>query len=245
MTMSDILQYDGLVYWNPLGAQRIEHVLDLMSLEADDRVLEIGCGRAELALRLVERFGVRATIVDRSQHALDLARAAIAQRTPGAAFEVVCRDAREFSGQTGEFAAIACVGGPRVAGDLRESWRTLLDWLRPGGWLLAGEGFWQQTPDADYLAATGIPEDELYRHWEHIALAREFGATVLFSCVSSRAEWDEFEGRIMFNVERHAARHPDDPEVAAMLARRRTFYDAQQRWGRGTMGFALYLLRKP
>lgn len=245
MSASDILQYDGLAYWSPLSAQRVEQVLELLALEAGDPVLDIGCGRGELALRLIERFGVRATLVDRSRAALDAARAAVASRVPAADIELVCCDAREFPGQVGAFAAIACVGGPRVASGLRESWHTLIDWLRPGGWLIAGESFWQQSPDPDYLAATGIPEADLGRHWQHLALARALGAPVLYSCVTSRAEWDEFEGRILFNVERHAANHPDDPEVGAMLARRRAFYDAQQRWGRETMGFALYLLRKP
>jgi len=47
------------------------------------------------------------------------------------------------------------------------------------------------------------------------------------------------------NVERYVLDHPDDPDAAAMRKRIRTWRDGYLRWGRTTMGFALYLHRKP
>ncbi|MHC4925387.1 MAG: SAM-dependent methyltransferase, partial [Planctomycetota bacterium] len=59
-----------------------------------------------------------------------------------------------------------------------------------------------------------------------------------------REEWDGFEGRILENRERWCAAHPDDEDARAALERSRSWNDAQQRWGRDTMGFALYLFKK-
>ena len=44
-------------YCNPISAAKIERLLDLLPLDESSRVLDLGCGRAELALRIIERFG--------------------------------------------------------------------------------------------------------------------------------------------------------------------------------------------
>ncbi|HET8831838.1 MAG TPA: class I SAM-dependent methyltransferase, partial [Casimicrobiaceae bacterium] len=46
-------------YCNPISAAKIERLLDLLPLDASSRVLDLGCGRAELALRIIERYGAR------------------------------------------------------------------------------------------------------------------------------------------------------------------------------------------
>ena len=43
-------------YCNPIEAAKIERLLDLLPLDETSRVLDLGCGRAELALRIIERF---------------------------------------------------------------------------------------------------------------------------------------------------------------------------------------------
>ena len=44
-------------YCNPISAAKVERLLDLLPLDETSRVLDLGCGRAELALRIIERFG--------------------------------------------------------------------------------------------------------------------------------------------------------------------------------------------
>ena len=61
-------------YCNPISAAKIERMLDLLPLEESSRVLDLGCGRAELALRIIERFGARVMAIDNSSLMLDAAR---------------------------------------------------------------------------------------------------------------------------------------------------------------------------
>ena len=46
-------------YCNPISAAKVERLLDLLPLDASSRVLDLGCGRAELSLRIIERFSCR------------------------------------------------------------------------------------------------------------------------------------------------------------------------------------------
>src|SRR4029434_5429577 len=61
-------------YCNPISASKIERLLDLLPLDEGSRVLDLGCGRAELSLRIIERFGSTVVAVDRSSLMLDQAR---------------------------------------------------------------------------------------------------------------------------------------------------------------------------
>ena len=44
------------VYCNPFAPERIERIIELLRLAPDDRAVDFGCGKAELAIRLIERF---------------------------------------------------------------------------------------------------------------------------------------------------------------------------------------------
>ena len=63
-------------YCNPLSAAKFERLLDLLPLEATSRVLDLGCGRAELALRIIERFGSTVIALDHSPYMLDAVHSA-------------------------------------------------------------------------------------------------------------------------------------------------------------------------
>ncbi len=244
MSHSDIWHYRGLAHWGPVSSARIDRLVSLMTLPAGGRVLDLGCGQGELLLALVDRYRVRAVGVDRSSHALDRARAAFAARAPEAAVELVCCEAEQYQPDEPWFEGVCWMGGPYLGGDFAHTVATLAGWLRPGGWLLCGNGFWIVPPPADYLEATGMRAEELTDHWGNLVAGRRAGLRLAYTAQSCRDEWDEFEGTILYNAERQAAEHPDDPDPDGRLEQRRRWNDAQQRWGREVMGFACYLFRK-
>jgi SAM-dependent methyltransferase len=71
------------------------------------------------------------------------------------------------------------------------------------------------------------------------------GFVSMDALVATRAGGDRFEDTIHAHHEAHARAHPDDVDVAAMLARKRAWHDAQCRWGRAVMGFAVDVFLKP
>jgi SAM-dependent methyltransferase len=240
---SDVWHYQGLTHWGPVSAARIERLVDRMRLAPGARALDLGCGGGALLLALVERHRVAAVGVDRSPHALDLARAAFAARAPEAAVEWVRAEAADYQ-PAAAFDAVCWLGGPYLGGDFAATLSRLAGWLGPGGYLLAGQGFWRSPPPAEYLAATGLAADELFDHPGNLAAGARAGLRLLYTGVSSRDEWDEFEGTILYNAEQYAVDHRDAPDPDGRLEARRRWNHAQQRWGREVMGFGCYLFRR-
>jgi len=123
--------------------------------------------------------------------------------------------------------------------------RALHDLTRPGGLVLVGDGFWAQEPTPQYFAALGTPAFEQNDHAGNIEAAMACGLRPLYSTISSRDEWDEFEWLYRYAMEQHRHEHGLSQEHEEQLELRPGFLMAQLRWGRDMMGFALYLLRRP
>jgi hypothetical protein len=103
---------------------------------------------------------------------------------------------------------------------------------------------WRAPPPPAYLQATGLPADAFTDLDALLAAGRDAGLSLRERAVSDRAAWDRFEGGVHAAVERYAAAHPDEPGLADELARRRRWHEAQLRWGRDAMGFALMLWQR-
>jgi SAM-dependent methyltransferase len=234
---SDVSHYDGLTYWGPTSEARMEAILDLVDLPAGATALDVGCGRAELLVRLVERYGVEAIGIDKSAAALAQARAEFETRAPDAGVSLLELEVSEYAPEPGSLDFISFLGGPFVGDSYPSTVRAFAEWLAPGGLLLSGHGFWMREPEPAYLEATGLPHDTLTDHTSNIECGYGAGFDVLYVSVSTRDEWDEFEGRIHYNRQMV----PGDPEL---MEEKQRWFDAQQRWGRDTMGFALYLFKK-
>ena len=199
MPRSDVMHYEGLTYWSPLAPAKVEVVLDLVHVETESTALDLGCGRAEWLLRLAELYGAHGTGVDASEDALAAAREAAAARGVAARVDFVRGDATTFAASPASYDVVSWLGGPYLGATFETTLETLVGWTRPGGQILVGHGFWEQSPDPDYLAATGIDAAEFGSHADTIALARKLGLRLLYTTVSNRDEWDEFEGRILAN----------------------------------------------
>ncbi len=239
-----IVAHGDLALWNPLPAAETFALVDSLDVAASARALDVGCGRAELLIRLLARTGASGVGVDSSPHAVALARAAAAGRVPSSRLELreAPFDAMQFADASFDLAL--CVGATHAAGGLRETLRALRRLLVPGGLAIVGEGHWRREPDAEYLEAIGATRDELLDHAGNVAVARAEGFDVARTLDSSTADFDEYETAYAANVERWAAARPDDADAGAYLARIRSWRAAYLRWGRETLGFALHLLRR-
>jgi hypothetical protein len=113
--------------------------------------------------------------------------------------------------------------------------------LAPGGRVLLGDGFWDAAPTEAALTALVAGPEDFPDLAGLVTLAVYHGYVVVHGHVSTLVEWDEYEWKYCRSIERYAREQPDDADVPQMLERIRHWRDAYLRWGRETLGFAVYL----
>ena len=118
-----------------------------------------------------------------------------------------------------------------------------MELTKPGGYVLLGEGYWKKEPEQSYLDAFGGSRDELLSFPQTIESALAAGLSPVWTSVSSERDWDHYEGRYRFAMSRFLTENPTDPEFEAFRQRSESWYNAYLRWGRETMGFALFLFQ--
>jgi cyclopropane fatty-acyl-phospholipid synthase-like methyltransferase len=240
------IAHGGHRYYSPLSPAKAAALARMLALSAGDRVLDIGCGRAQFLLEVVAAHpAVHGVGVDRNAAFIACARAAAVEAGVADRTTLLAAPVAEAVRADGRFAAVVCMGSSQAVGTFPEALAWAARALSPGGTALFADGYWKQPPAPDYLDVLGATADEMLTHADNAAAARAAGFRVLATTTSSDDEWDEYEGLYCAAVERHVDTHPDDPDAAAMAARIRRWHDAYLRWGRATLGFGFYLLLKP
>jgi SAM-dependent methyltransferase len=232
-------------YCNPLSPTKIERLLDLLPLDESSRVLDLGCGRAELALRIIERFGSTVLAIDNSSYMLDAARERAEWTGALGKLHLDGMDIRDFQADPETFHLTVMLGAGGIPGGMPGICRQLKTWTRSGGYVLIGEGYWLRRPSSEYLAILGGPDAQFLDHRGNVQAGVEAGLVPMHAVTASADEWDEYEWRYCRSVERYVREQPDDPDARWMLERSRRWRDAYLKWGRDTLGFAAYLFYRP
>jgi len=230
---------------NPIGADKLDDVIELLDLERGARVVDIACGKGETLVRLVERYGVSGVGVDVSPFCIALSRRRLRERVPGAEVELLQMDGAEYRPPSpGWFHLAMCLGASFVFGGHRQTLRALREMTAERGLVLVGEPFWLREPEKEYLLAEEMGRDAVATHRGNVAIGEEEGLVPLYAAASSLDEWDRYETLQWRAADEYASEHPDDPDLPELLARVARGRETYLGWGRDTLGWALYLLRK-
>ena len=232
-------------YCNPISAAKIERMLDLLPLEESSRVLDLGCGRAELALRIIERFGARVMAIDNSSLMLDAARERAEWTGALGRLHLDNVDIAEFQADPETFHLTVMLGAGGIPGGMSGICRHLKSWTKSGGYVMIGEGYWERRAHPQYLSLLGADPGQYLNHAGNVQAGVDAGLIPIHAATASADEWDEYEWKYCRSIERYAREHPEDNDVPEMLDRIRRWRDAYLRWGRDTLGFAVYLFYRP
>jgi len=114
---------------NALAEHELTAMLDAAALTTDERVLDLGGGRADLTRLCATRYGCAGTSVDRSPAACESAR----ERCAGLAIDVVCRDARAHLEDVApaSLGLGVALGALHAFGSGPSSWAMAIDALAP------------------------------------------------------------------------------------------------------------------
>lgn len=230
---------------NPSSLEKYQQLIDLLRLPPNASVLELAMGKGEFILRLAEQCGISGVGVDLSPYVVRDARANLAARAPEANITFLEMGGADYQPDEPEsFDLTVCMGASWIFDGHKGTLAALKAMTKPGGQIIVGEPYWRQEPDPAYLKTAGFERELFGTHFANVQTGQELGLTLLYTLVSNLDEWDMYEGRQWHAAENYAIDHPDDPDVPELLARIRSGQEEYLRWGRDTLGWALYLFRK-
>jgi ubiquinone/menaquinone biosynthesis C-methylase UbiE len=231
---------------NPIGGATVDHIIDIAALPRGGRVLDVGAGWCEFAMRLVERYGVSADCVERSAMLCEGARGRAKTRAPGGLLRIHQEDAAAFIATLSEasYDLTICTGSTHALGGLDTAAAKLTALTRYGGLVLLGEGYWRTPPSEAYLRASGIERGEFGAFAETLDRIAAVALRPLFVTSASEQEWDRYEWAHARAIESYCESQPDDPDAPRMLERSRGWRRAYVLGGRDHLGFMVALCRR-
>jgi len=233
------------VICNPSSLEKFQRLIDLLRLSPGDRVLELATGKGEFLIRLAEQYQINGVGVDISPYCIRDAQAKLAARAPQGSITFLEMGGADYRPDEPEsFDLTVCLGASWIFDGHAGTLQALKQMTKPGGWLVVGEPYFLQAPDPAYLELAGFSADTFGSHYENAAAGQDLGLVLMYTLVSSLDEWDTYEGLQWYASENYARAHPDDPDVPELLARVRGQKDEYLRYGRHTLGWAIYVFRK-
>jgi ubiquinone/menaquinone biosynthesis C-methylase UbiE len=130
---------------HPGGRRSTEGLLRLADVQANQRVLDVGCGVATTAIQVARRFDCAVTAVDISPLMLDRARHNVQQAGLTERVTVQDGDILALAFPDASFDRVIAEAVTMFV-DRRQAARELVRVCRPGGRVLATEFFWRRPP---------------------------------------------------------------------------------------------------
>ncbi len=247
----DMLRFFNIIHLehillNPMSLEKLEQLITLLTLKPGARVLDIATGKGEFLIRLAERNRqMTGTGVDLSPYFIADVKKKHQERVPDAQLHFLEMDGAEYVPEASQsFDLAACIGASWIFGGHRGTLSALQKMAAPESWIVVGEPYWRQEPEQEYLEAIEMARNDLGTHDQNAEAGRELGLELVYTLVSSQDDWDRYEGLQWYSAETWACDHRDDPDVETVLKRVRDNKTAYLRWGRETLGWAIYVFKK-
>ena len=224
----------------PLSDRRAAALVAGLGPLADKRVLDLGCGWAELLLRILAAEPTATGVgIDNDTEAIARARANARQR---ALADRVDLHVGDIAADTTVADVVITVGASHAWGGTAAMLAAVGAHARAGGVVLVGDGIWSVPPTDAALAALDAAPDDFLTFAALVDAAMTAGFRVLAAEEADRDEWDDFESRWCAGRERWLLANPAAPEtdeVRAAVDRHRAGW---LHGYRGVLGFAYLTL---
>jgi len=240
----DITHRDHIIC-NPTSGKKLSHLVEQLRLLAGERVIDIACGKGEFLIRLAEVYGINGLGIDLSPFYIAEAQKRLEVRMPKAEVSFREMDGAEFEPtEPHSFTMASCLGASWIYGGHTGTLDALISMVSPGGWVVTGEPYWLQEPCEEYLKVLGLPKEAFGTHIGNVEVGEKRGLELVHTLVSNNDDWDRYEGLQWSASVEHARSHPDDPDLPEILRRIDEEKEVYLRWGRDTLGWAIYVFRR-
>lgn len=241
------IAYAAMGFCNPLSRETLDRTLAWARLTPGLRTLDLGCGNAEMSIHLAERYGLSVDAVERSPAVSAIARQRLEGRGAPGRVTLHTTEARAFLQGAEPYDVIVSVGASGIVEGAPEPPRILAalkEHLKPVGLLLWGDPYWKAEPDPAFVALLGVHAAYL-THAGNIEAGESAGLELVYAGASPPHEWDDCAYSMYAAAQNWLADNPDAPDAADVRMRAQMQRMAYQTFGRDTLGFGLYLFRRP
>lgn len=229
----------------PLSAARADSLVAEVSAATPATVLDLGCGWAELLLRiLAATTGAVGTGVDTFGPDLTRARQNAERLGLGDRLTLVEGLAADYPDQAD---LVLDIGAFQAFGTTAHALRELFRRVNPAGHLLFGAEYWIRMPTASELTGMwpGITTEDNTDLAGLVDQAVAAGFRPLRVQTVAEDEWDEFESGLAMEREEWLLRNPHHPHASSVAAELDDQRALWLRGYRGILGFAYLTLGKP
>ncbi len=230
------------VVCNPMSTAKIDELIELLKLNPEAEVLDIACGKGEMLTRLAEHYTITGVGVDISPFAAADAKQKLQERVPNGQIEILNMDGADYKSDK-PFDVTMCIGASWIYKGHQGTLRAMKSMTKAGGLILVGEPFWIKEPVEAYLVAIGHTRDEFGSHYTNVLAGKEEDLIPLYTVVSSQDDWDRYETLQWYAATKFAEENENDPDVPEILNRVAQGQTNYLRWGRDTLGWAIYLFK--
>lgn len=230
---------------NPLVPEQVDELGRHLRLDSTHRVLDLGCGHAELLLRWHRAHGITGIGVDASPY--HAARGKRRVEEAGLTDVLTIREERgeDFDAGGERFDVAVCMGATWIWGGYEGTLDALVELARPGGAVVVGEPYWIEPPPPAYLEAEELTADQFHDLGGCHERARSRGLDLVWMTRSTTRAWDAYEMRQSAALDAHLGANPADPDAAELRALRRKYESSYLSWGHRCLGWALWAYRCP
>jgi ubiquinone/menaquinone biosynthesis C-methylase UbiE len=227
---------------NPLSADKQQLLGEVLNLGPGMRHLDLACGKGEMLCQYAQHHGIAGVGIDLYAPFIELARQRASELGVASSVTFMVGDAGQPDLEPQQFNVVSCIGATWIAGGLDGTLRLMARWVTPAGWLLVGEPYWIEVPDASLRAE--VEEGQGFADLAGTLNRVEAAGTELVEMVLADADdWDRYSASQWRNVADWLLEHADDPDAEAM----REMRDEEKRrylaWQRRYLGWGVFLLR--
>jgi ubiquinone/menaquinone biosynthesis C-methylase UbiE len=238
------IAHNNHAFYSPVNPTKIDNVIELLSLTSSDKVIDIGAGKGEILLRIIEKYSSNGFAIEQCSEFAEQLKVNAKNRGILNKIEVNKQDANlAIKTLKQEFNVGICIGSSHALGGYHKTIESITKIVVKGGYIVLGELYWKKKPHEEYLDFFGGEEKDILSHSENIFKAQEFGLIPLWSSVSNEDDWDSYEWLYSKSIEDFCYNNPEDPDCPQMLERIRSWREMYLKFGRETLGFGIYLFR--
>jgi SAM-dependent methyltransferase len=231
---------------NPMSEEKIGRLIQLLNLDASDKVLDIACGKGEFLIRLNEKYNIIGVGVDKSPYCIKDCIKKKQDRVPESDLKFIEMDGADYNPEIPEsFDLSSCLGASWVFSGYRSTLKALSRMTKLGGYVVVGEPYWLREPSEAHLKAEKMSQETYGTHHQNVIIGEETGLRFLYTIVSNKDEWDQYETLHWWAAEEYVSKNPDDPDNNEILSKNEMYKEIYLKWGRDTLGWAIYVFKKP